>query len=121
MTMRPLTSIMSVACLMAFFTPAFAQVAPQKPKAKPARIAVTDCRTVSAVAAFFGEEKTRAFAEGNLDTALDLAKSRLTADGKVGFVVKDRKVTCKNYIDFGSLIGQEQKCLAQAQLCLRAR
>jgi len=101
--------------------PAAAQVQTLKPKPKPAKIAVTNCQTIAAVAAYFGEEKTRAYAEGNLDNALDQAKSRLTASGKVGLVVKDRKVMCKNYIDFGGAIGQEQKCVAQAQLCIRAR
>lgn len=107
--------------LAAWVAPASAQTQTFKPKPKPAKIAVADCQTVAAVAAYFGEAKTRAYAEGNLDNALDQAKSRLTEAGKVGFIVRDRKVTCKNYIDFGGAIGQEQKCVAQAQLCLRAR
>ncbi|MBC8050090.1 MAG: hypothetical protein H7X92_08095 [Chitinophagales bacterium] len=117
--MFKVTQLVGIILLAA--SPATAQVNISKPKAKPAKIAVTDCQTVAAVAAYFGEEKTRSYAEGNLDNALDQAKSRLTASGKVGLVVKDRKVTCKNYIDFGGAIGQEQKCVAQAQLCLRAR
>ncbi|MDX2263376.1 MAG: hypothetical protein NW215_00185 [Hyphomicrobiales bacterium] len=101
--------------------PAVAQLSAPKLKKPAAKIAVTSCQQVSAVAAFFGEQKTRAYAESNLEVALDAAKSRRTAAGEIGLVVRNRKVVCRDYIDFGAAIGREQKCLASAELCLRAR
>jgi hypothetical protein len=110
------------ALLLALSMGAACAQAPQtKTKTQQKPPDVTDCRKLSSVAAFFGEERTKAYAETNLDRAIDDDKTRRTADGEVGFVVIDRKVACKEYIDFGGAVGVEHKCIASARLCLRSR
>jgi hypothetical protein len=94
-----------------------AQTAAPKPKAARAPAKPALCEAVSAVATGFGAANVTTFANGNLDLAIDSAKNRLADKGAKGFSVRERKVRCENYIDFGGAIGKEHKCTASAQLC----
>jgi len=85
-------------------------------KAPPART----CQQASAVATGFGVENATTFASGNLDLAIDKAKDQLAGKGAKGFSIKDRKVSCSDYIDFGGALGREQKCQATALVCGQA-